>query len=75
MTVLHQDVSELILVSCRPTQNEKDKDGDHTITEEEFAERCLQLHGPARSADLFALKLGTVTWWVSFGWHALHEGI
>lgn len=36
-----------------------DMDGDHTITEEEFTERCMQLHGPARSADLFSLKLGT----------------
>ena len=52
----------------------KDKDGDHTITEEEFAERCLQLHGPARSADLFALKLGTVTWWnLKSPWLSLHS--
>ncbi|CAJ1448643.1 unnamed protein product [Effrenium voratum] len=33
-----------------------DMDGDHTISVEEFTERCLQLHGPARSADLFALR-------------------
>lgn len=34
-----------------------DKDGDHTITADEFAERCVQLHGPARSADLYSMKL------------------
>ncbi|CAE7240222.1 CACNA1H [Symbiodinium natans] len=33
-----------------------DADGDHLISFEEFKERCLQLHGPARSVDLFALK-------------------
>ena len=33
-----------------------DADGDHLISYEEFAERCLQLHGAARSVDLFALK-------------------
>mmetsp|Transcript_43767 Transcript_43767/g.102135 ORF Transcript_43767/g.102135 Transcript_43767/m.102135 type:complete len:527 (+) Transcript_43767:71-1651(+) len=33
-----------------------DVDGDHTISVEEFTERCLQLHGPARSVDLYALK-------------------
>lgn len=37
-----------------------DKDGDHTITAEEFTERCVQLHGPARSADLYAMKMSTV---------------
>lgn len=43
-------------------------DGDHTVTEEEFTERCMQLHGPARSADLFALKLGMVAWlWIEEG--------
>ncbi|CAE7188177.1 Catsper1, partial [Symbiodinium pilosum] len=30
-----------------------DADGDHLISFEEFKERCLQLHGPARSVDLF----------------------
>ena len=29
---------------------------------EEFTERCLQLHGPARSADLFALRQQTASW-------------
>ncbi|CAE7935355.1 Cacna1f [Symbiodinium sp. KB8] len=33
-----------------------DVDGDHTISVEEFTERCLKLHGPARSADLYALR-------------------
>lgn len=33
-----------------------DMDGDHTISVDEFTERCLQLHGPARSADLYALR-------------------
>mmetsp|Transcript_22824 Transcript_22824/g.52850 ORF Transcript_22824/g.52850 Transcript_22824/m.52850 type:complete len:570 (-) Transcript_22824:77-1786(-) len=33
-----------------------DVDGDHTISVDEFTERCLQLHGPARSADLYALR-------------------
>jgi len=37
-----------------------DVDGDHTISVEEFTERCMQLHGPARSADLFALRQFTV---------------
>ena len=29
---------------------------------DEFVERCLQLHGPAKSPDLFALRQQTVTW-------------
>jgi len=33
-----------------------DVNGDHTISLEEFSTRCLQLHGPARSVDLYALK-------------------
>ncbi|CAK9108820.1 unnamed protein product [Durusdinium trenchii] len=33
-----------------------DIDGDHTISLEEFSSRCMQLHGPARSVDLYALK-------------------
>lgn len=33
-----------------------DKDGDHTISVEEFTERCMQLHGPAKSADLYAIR-------------------
>lgn len=33
-----------------------DVDGDHTISMDEFSERCLQLHGAARSVDLYALK-------------------
>ncbi|CAE7888032.1 Cacna1h [Symbiodinium necroappetens] len=36
-----------------------DADGDHLISYEEFAQRCLQLHGTARSVDLFALKQQT----------------
>lgn len=36
-----------------------DVDGDHTISVDEFTERCLQLHGPARSADIFALRQNT----------------
>lgn len=35
-----------------------DVDGDHTINIDEFMERCMQLHGPARSVDLYALKKG-----------------
>lgn len=35
-----------------------DVDGDHTISLDEFMERCIQLHGPARSVDLYALKKG-----------------
>lgn len=51
-------------------------DGDHTVTEEEFTERCMQLHGPARSADLFALKLGTVAWlWIEEGARGKSEGV
>ncbi|CAJ1379963.1 unnamed protein product [Effrenium voratum] len=33
-----------------------DIDGDHTISVDEFMERCMQLHGPARSVDLYAIK-------------------
>ncbi|CAE7670084.1 Scn11a [Symbiodinium pilosum] len=33
-----------------------DMDGDHTISVEEFTEQCVKLHGPARSADLYALR-------------------
>lgn len=33
-----------------------DMDGDHLISYEEFVQRCTQLHGNARSVDLFALK-------------------
>lgn len=33
-----------------------DMDGDSYVSIEEFTERCMQLHGPARSADLFALR-------------------
>ncbi|CAJ1405245.1 unnamed protein product [Effrenium voratum] len=33
-----------------------DVDGDHVISVEEFMERCVQLRGPARSVDLYALK-------------------
>lgn len=36
-----------------------DMDGDSCVSVEEFTERCLQLHGPARSADLFALRQQT----------------
>lgn len=35
-----------------------DVDGDHTINIDEFMERCMQLHGPARSVDLYSLKKG-----------------
>jgi len=37
-----------------------DKDGDHTISVDEFTERCMQLHGPAKSADLYAIRQLTV---------------
>ena len=37
-------------------------DGDSCVSVEEFTERCLQLHGPARSADLFALRQQTASW-------------
>lgn len=33
-----------------------DMNGDYMISVEEFMERCCQLRGPARSADLFGLK-------------------
>lgn len=32
-----------------------DADGDNVISLKDFTERCIQLHGPARSVDLFAL--------------------
>ena len=48
-----------------------DKDGDHTISVEEFTERSMQLYGPAKSADLYALRQLTAAglrargvWWV-----------
>ncbi|CAJ1389062.1 unnamed protein product [Effrenium voratum] len=36
-----------------------DVDGDMSIGVDEFVERCLQLSGPARSTDLFALRQQT----------------
>jgi len=33
-----------------------DADGDHTVSLDEFSERCMQLHGTARSVDVFALQ-------------------
>jgi len=33
-----------------------DADGDFVISKTEFVERCMQLHGAARSVDLYALK-------------------
>ncbi|CAJ1413383.1 unnamed protein product, partial [Effrenium voratum] len=32
-----------------------DADGDNVISLKDFTERCMQLHGPARSVDLYAL--------------------
>ena len=40
----------------------EDMDGDSYVSIEEFTERCMQLHGPARSADLFALRHQAVSW-------------
>lgn len=40
-----------------------DADGDHLVSYEDFTERCLQLHGAARSVDLFALKQQTGKLW------------
>ncbi|CAE7255995.1 unnamed protein product [Symbiodinium pilosum] len=37
-----------------------DADGDGAISLEEFVDRCVQLHGPARAVDLYALKQGQV---------------
>jgi len=34
-----------------------DKDGDFELSVDEFTERCMQLHGPAKSVDLFAVKM------------------
>ena len=47
-----------LLTRCGTT---KDKDGDHTISVDEFTERCMQLHGPAKSADLYAIRQLTAT--------------
>lgn len=33
-----------------------DVDGDFVVSIDEFVERCMQLHGSARSVDLYALK-------------------
>ena len=40
-----------------------DADGDHLVSYEDFAERCMQLAGTARSVDLFALKQQTSKLW------------
>eukprot|EP00435_Cladocopium_sp_Y103_P062062 s1541_g23.t1 len=34
-----------------------DKDGDFEVSVDEFTERCMQLHGPAKSVDLFAVRM------------------
>ena len=33
-----------------------DIDGDNLISIDEFMERCVQLRGPARSVDLYAIR-------------------
>lgn len=33
-----------------------DVDGDYIISVDEFTERCMQLHGPARAVDVFGLQ-------------------
>ncbi|CAE7463063.1 NaCP60E [Symbiodinium natans] len=33
-----------------------DVDGDYVISVDEFTERCMQLHGPARAVDVFGLQ-------------------
>ena len=38
-----------------------DVDGDHLISIEEFMERCVQLRGPARSVDLYAIRQQNAT--------------
>jgi len=40
-----------------------DADGDHLISYEEFAQRCMQLHGTARAVDLFALTQQSTKLW------------
>ena len=37
-----------------------DKDGDFEVSVDEFTERCMQLHGPAKSVDLFAVRMQNV---------------
>ena len=39
-----------------------DADGDNVISLRDFTERCIQLHGPARSVDLYALTQQNVAW-------------
>ena len=39
-----------------------DVDGDFEVSVDEFTERCLQLHGPAKSVDLFAVKMQNAPW-------------
>ena len=39
-----------------------DADGDNVISLNDFTERCIQLHGPARSVDLYALTQQNATW-------------
>ena len=39
-----------------------DKDGDFELSVDEFTERCMQLHGPAKSVDLFAVKMQNAPW-------------
>ncbi|CAK8995291.1 Ankyrin-3 (ANK-3) (Ankyrin-G) [Durusdinium trenchii] len=38
------------------SQESLDVDGDFVVSIDEFVERCMQLHGSARSVDLYALK-------------------
>mmetsp|Transcript_42101 Transcript_42101/g.94235 ORF Transcript_42101/g.94235 Transcript_42101/m.94235 type:complete len:170 (+) Transcript_42101:20-529(+) len=50
------DVLKIGAVDAWTLFSSLDKDGDHTIHVDEFTERCLQLAGPARAADLFSMK-------------------
>ena len=42
-----------------------DADGDNVISLRDFTERCIQLHGPARSVDLYALTQQNAACFVS----------
>lgn len=50
------DAIEINAVDAWTLFDSLDADRDHLVSYEEFSTRCMQLHGPARSVDLFALK-------------------
>ena len=54
---------EVDAVDCWTLFDSLDADGDHLVSYKDFSERCMQLHGTARSVDLFSLKQQTSKLW------------